>query len=72
MKDINDVLAEMLKAKAKWLDAEEVDDAEDMWTEYPEFLKWAVPVLEQHLKEFERLEKEHNDRSWEQCDGSYR
>lgn len=72
MKTVQDVLTELQAAKAKWVDAESVDDAEDMWIEYPRFLRQAVPILEAHLLEHEKLKTADENHRWQESDGSYR
>ncbi len=53
MDDLRAVLEAMKKAKARWCDAKEVDDPEEMFEEYPEFLNWAIPIVEKSLKLFD-------------------
>lgn len=50
MNDLKDVLKSMKESQARWC-TDEVDDPEEMWTEYPEFLNRAIPILESCLKE---------------------
>ena len=45
---LRDILDEMKKLRDHWC-AEEVDDAEEMWTEIPPFLAMAVPAMEKAL-----------------------
>ena len=39
------VLKEMQELRDRWC-AEEIDDAEEMWVDIPEFLSRAVPAME--------------------------
>lgn len=57
MKTLTDVYVAMVELKKRWVDAEVVDDPEDMWTEIPEFLQEAVPIVELHLS-FEKSRQE--------------
>ena len=52
MDNLKQILNKMKKADERW-NADVVDDAEEMWIEYPEFLTWAIPILEKYIKEHE-------------------
>ena len=49
MDDLREILKKMKKLQARWC-TEMCDDAEEMWIEVPEFLDWAVPIMEEFLK----------------------
>lgn len=47
--ELEKVLVFMKESQKHWC-ADTVDDAEEMWTEYPYFLDWAIPIIEKHLE----------------------
>jgi len=48
-KRLKEILEELKKARKRWC-RETVDDAEDMWSEIPELLAYAVPAMEEALE----------------------
>lgn len=44
MNDLSDVIERLEKAKKRWL-TESVDDPEEMWVEYQEFIEFSLPIL---------------------------
>ena len=55
MSTLDNVLKSMKESQKRWC-ADEVDDAEEMWSEYPGFLDWAVPIIEKELERTKKLE----------------
>lgn len=52
-KRLHKLLEYMKESQKTWCEEGDISDAEDMWIEYPEFLEWAVPLLEDFIKETE-------------------
>ncbi len=50
MNDLKEVLSAMKEANERW-NADVVDDPEEMFNEYPEFLSWAIPILEKYVQD---------------------
>ena len=48
MNDLQRVLDKMKQAQQRWC-ADVVEDPEDMFSEYPEFLNWAITILHNHI-----------------------
>jgi hypothetical protein len=48
MDELLKILEAMKSARQRWC-ADVVDDPEDMFLEYPEFLNWAIPSLEKYI-----------------------
>lgn len=49
MEKLKGLLEELKVAQKRWC-AEEVDDAEEMWIEYPDFINRAIPIIEEVIK----------------------
>lgn len=45
MKNLGDVLKELERMKAKWVDPEEIDDGEDLIIEAVQFIEEATPIV---------------------------
>jgi hypothetical protein len=47
LKSLNEIYEGLKKLKEKWApdDGRDIDDAEEMWMEIPNFLNWAVPTM---------------------------
>ena len=48
-KFLTELLRELKEAQKRWC-ADEVDDAEEMWIEYPDFIQSTIPKIEELLR----------------------
>lgn len=72
MDSVKDVIKSMQESRERWC-ADEVDDPEEMWVEYPSFLEWAVPILENiNSGKCSGCKNQFNDASSYDCATCYR